>query len=104
MVGLGRIGMLARAIIPPSNVKTVPVIHSLVTNNNVACATSSTVPNRPRGMHGAHISTTLVSANILAVRSTGTTPGAMALTRTPSGAYSIANPRVSDSNAAFDAA
>ncbi len=104
MAGLGRIGMLARAIIPPSNVSTVPVIHSFVAKSKVAWATSSTVPSRPRGMRGVHMSTTLRSENILAVRSTGTTPGAMAFTLTPSGAYSIANPRVSDSNAAFDAA
>ena len=48
--GLGLIGMFARAIIPLSTVNIVPVTHSFVANNNVACAISSTVPSRQIGM------------------------------------------------------
>ena len=102
--GFGLMGMFARAIIPPSTVKIVPVIHSFVANSNVACAISSTVPSRPTGMCGFHIFDTPPRSKMAAVRSTGTTPGAIAFTRMLSGAYSNARPRVNDSNAALVAA
>jgi hypothetical protein len=70
--------MFARAIVPPSTVNIVPVIHSFVAKNNVACAISSTVPSRPMGMYGFHISDTPPRSNMA---STGTTPGATAFTR-----------------------
>eukprot|EP00544_Gedaniella_sp_CCMP2646_P011381 CAMPEP_0202498710 /NCGR_PEP_ID=MMETSP1361-20130828/27221_1 /ASSEMBLY_ACC=CAM_ASM_000849 /TAXON_ID=210615 /ORGANISM="Staurosira complex sp., Strain CCMP2646" /LENGTH=90 /DNA_ID=CAMNT_0049130705 /DNA_START=52 /DNA_END=320 /DNA_ORIENTATION=+ len=89
---------------PPSIVHTVPVTQSLVIKGMVASAIDSTLPRLSTGKCGSHMLTTFGSAKAVAVRSTGTTPGAMAFTRTLSGAYSSAKPRVRLSNAALLAA
>ena len=85
--------MFARACMPPSTRTLSPVIHPdacLEARKHVKFAQSSTLPSRPSGRCGSHISLTPGPANAAAVRSTGTTPGAIALTRMPIGASSQA--------------
>ena len=49
VAGFARLGILDLAIMPPSIVQIVPVIHSLVIIGIMAVATSSTVPHFFRG-------------------------------------------------------
>jgi hypothetical protein len=97
--------MLDLAIMPPSTCQIAPVTQSLIISCTATIATSEAVPNRFNGMREAHETTSaeLLSLKASAVRSTGTTPGATALTRID-GAYSMAMLRVNASRADLETA
>lgn len=108
--GLGPIaGSVGHKDMPPSTGMTAPVVQlSSRARRAIQIAASSGVPARLRGSVAVRVLRSSVScASVMpALRKSevGMGPGAMALTRTPSGPSSRAQHRVSWASAAFEAA